>query len=361
MAKGSASSKLRRRQKSGFVDNGMISEWLAREAITCSGHWAHALKKASRKALLWPMEAATMVASGRALTELDGVGPRIAKLVSEWLKSPPATMEVEEKRLEFLTMAQALSVLTAHPEWAAQLKGDLQMHTRWSDGESEISTMAAAAVAKGHEYIAITDHTKGLKIAGGIDEKQLAEQGREIDTLNSTLKKTGTNFTILKSAEANLSTTGEVDMTRSALRKLDVVLCAFHSSLRTTDDQTERYLAAIRNPSLNILGHPQTRIYNHRKGLTADWHRVFAEAARLDKAVEIDGYADRQDLRISLLKIARLEGPRISMGTDSHHPWQLEFIDFSLAAACLAKIPPERILNFMPVEDLKAWARSSRS
>ena len=85
------------------------------------------------------------------------------------------------------------------------------------------------------------------------------------------------------------------------------------------------------NPAAQILGHPQGRIYNYRAGLNADWSRVFAEATRFDKAMEIDGYADRQDLKMSLLKIARQEGVRISLGTDAHHPWQLAFMNFSLA------------------------------
>jgi histidinol phosphatase-like PHP family hydrolase len=94
--------------------------------------------------------------------------------------------------------------------------------------------------------------------------------------------------------------------------------------------------------------------------LNADWPRVFAETARLDKAVEIDCYPDRQDLNVELLKIARAHGMRISLGTDAHHPWQLEFIELGLAAALRAKIPPDRILNFMPILELKTWAQRLR-
>lgn len=100
-------------------------------------------------------------------------------------------------------------------------------------------------------------------------------------------------------------------------------------------------------------------MFNYRLGLTADWSRTFAEAARLDKAVEIDCYADRQDLKVSLLKIARREGTRISLGTDAHHPWPLVFIDLGLAAACLARIPKDRIINFMRVDELKKWVQRS--
>jgi histidinol phosphatase-like PHP family hydrolase len=139
---------------------------------------------------------------------------------------------------------------------------------------------------------------------------------------------------------------------------LDFVLGSFHSSLRIAEDQTERYLAALRNANVQILGHPRGRIYNYRLGLKADWPRVFAEATRLDKALEIDCYPDRQDLNVALLKIAREHGTRISLGTDAHHPWQLEFIELGLAAAIVAKIPADRVVNFMPMRDLKNWAQA---
>jgi histidinol phosphatase-like PHP family hydrolase len=144
-------------------------------------------------------------------------------------------------------------------------------------------------------------------------------------------------------------------MDPSLLRKLELVLGCFHSALRKSEDQTSRYIAALRNPDIQILGHPQTRVYDRREGLQANWQKVFAEAVRLDKAVEIDGYADRQDLRLSLLMIAKKEGTRISLGTDAHHPEQLAYMDLSLAASILAKIPPERIVNFMTLPQLRKW------
>ncbi len=146
-------------------------------------------------------------------------------------------------------------------------------------------------------------------------------------------------------------------MVPESLLALDFVLGSFHSSLRTVEDQTERYLAALRNMNIQILGHPRGRIYNYRIGLKADWPRVFAEATRLDRALEIDCYPDRQDLNVALLKIAREHGTRISLGTDAHHPWQLEFIELGLAAAILAKISADRVVNFMPIRDLKSWAQ----
>ncbi|PYJ28972.1 MAG: hypothetical protein DME90_06355 [Verrucomicrobia bacterium] len=114
----------------------------------------------------------------------------------------------------------------------------------------------------------------------------------------------------------------------------------------------------MHNPRIQILGHPRGRIYNYRLGLSADWSRAFAEAAELDKAVEIDCYPDRQDLNVRLLRLARAEGARVSLGTDAHHPWQLGFIDLGLAAALRTKISAERIVNFMSLQELKNWTAS---
>jgi histidinol phosphatase-like PHP family hydrolase len=220
--------------------------------------------------------------------------------------------------------------------------------------------MAAAAQEHQYDYIAITDHSKGLKIAGGIDEAALGRQGKEIAATNADIRAAGGQLTVLRSIEMNLSPRGEGDMKSSALRRLDLILGSFHSALRKTEDQTERYLAAIRNPCVKILGHPRGRIYNYRLGLKADWSRVFAEAARLNKAIEIDCYPDRQDLNGALLKIAKKEGVRISLGTDAHHPWQLGFIELGLAAALRAKIAADHMLNFLPLKALQSWAKRFR-
>jgi DNA polymerase (family 10) len=342
------------------LNNATIAELLVREAESSTGHLGLALRRAAREAFLWPEEATDLATAGRSLTELDGIGPSLARRIHGWIERPPH-VEPPPLRREFITRAQARRVLAKHPGWQRRLKGDLQMHTRWSDGAGSIQDMATAAIERGYRYIAITDHTRSLKIAGGMDESRLREQGREIDELKRQLQTQHPDFTILRSAEVNLSPTGEGDMPSSALAELDLTMGCFHSALRTRDDQTARYLAGLRNPDIHILGHPQTRVYNRREGLQADWNRVFGEAARLDKAVEIDGYVDRQDLRISLLRIARREGVRISLGTDAHHPDQFAFMELSLASACLAKISPDRIINFLPVPELRQWIARLRA
>jgi histidinol phosphatase-like PHP family hydrolase len=346
---------VKKRAQERGVDNRLIAEWLACEAEHASHPIQRALRAAGRAAFLWPEEAADLVKQKRSLTELPKVGPFLERQILNWLAHPPTGEAVPEIRQGFLTWTEAQKILAEKPDWRSDLKGDLQMHTEWSDGSAPVREMAKAAMDRGYQYIAITDHGKKLKIAGGITEAELREQGREIDAIN---REFAGRFRILRSIELNLDTQGNGDMDAEALEELDLVLGAFHSSLRKTEDQTERYLAALKNPNLHILGHPRGRIFNYRLGLKADWAKVFALAAKLDKAVEIDSYPDRQDLNVDLLKLAKKAGVRISLGTDAHHPWQLQFIDFGLAAAVSAGIPKERVLNFMTGDELLKWARS---
>ena len=343
-----------------MLSNTDIAELLAQQAERETGILSRAYRRAARNAFLWPEEVSHLVAQNRSLTELRGIGPFIEKQIRQWIEKPRRSKTVAAIRRDFLSVVQARRLLSEQPAWTKKLRGDLQMHTRWSDGSGTVAEMAGAAANHSYEYIAITDHSKTLKIAGGIDERALKRQGVEIAKVNVALSKSAAHVTVLRSIEMNLNPRGEGDMSPDSLRSLDLVLGSFHSALRTTEDQTERYLAALRNPHVHILGHPRGRIYNFRIGLKADWPRVFAEAARLAKALEIDCYPDRQDLNVELLKIARDHGTRISLGTDAHHGWQLEFIDLGLAAALRAKIPAERILNFMPILELKAWAKCVR-
>jgi putative hydrolase len=343
------------------LSNARIAELLAEKAETAPPPLNRAFRRAARRAFLWPIEAAELRAAGKSLQELSGVGPYIEKLLVEWFKKEPSIGVLPAVRSDFLTWTEAQAILAKNPAIKHKLRGDLQMHSEWSDGTASIAEMADAATALHYEYIAITDHAKKLKIAGGIDEKELRDQGREIAEVNENLKRQGKSLRVLRSIELNLNPRGEGDMEIVSLAELDIVLGCFHSSLRHTEDQTERYLAALRNPSLHILGHPRGRIFNHRLGLQADWARVFAHAASLDKAVEIDCYPDRQDLNLELVKLARKQGCRLSLGTDSHGPSQLRFIDFGLATAVAAGLEPSRILNLMSREQLLGWVGSLRA
>ncbi len=344
-----------------MLTNAELAELLAQQAEKESGVLVRAFRRAARNALFWPESAAALIKQNRSLIELTAIGPFIAKCIQRWLEGTPATGgKPAPIRLDFLALADAKLLLTSKTEWSKLLRGDLQMHTRWSDGSGTVAQMGSAAVKREYEYIAITDHSKGLRIAGGIDERALRQQESEIRKTNRAISRAAGKVSVLRSIELNLNPRGEGDMDPRSLARLDLVLGSFDSSLRTIEDQTERYLAALRNPHIQILGHPRGRIYNFRLGLKADWPRVFAEAAELDKALEIDCYPDRQDLNVNLLKLARAAGARISLGTDAHHPWQLEFIHLGLAAALRARIPAERVVNFMPIQQLKKWVAQLR-
>ncbi len=334
-------------------DNAQIAEWLALAAEETTGHWQRALRRASRAAFLWPIEVRELIAEGRPLTELRAVGPATERLLTEWFKNPPSVVSPPALRRSFLTLTQARKILEADPSWARRYQGDLQMHSVWSDGAGTIAAMAEAAAQRGYKYIAITDHSKGLKIAGGLDEAELRAQGAEIKSLR-------TDVQVLRSIEVNLSPSGAVDMEAEALAELDLVVGSFHSALRVKGDQTERYLAALRNPHVQILGHPRGRIYNFRIGLEANWERVFEEAARLDKAIEVDSYPDRQDIDGELLVLARKASVRIAIDTDGHAPEQLHFAELGLATALQAGVEPGRIVNFMPQADLLRWSGQLR-
>ena len=318
--------------------NSQIAELLAIAGDDAKPPLNRAYRRASRKALLWEEEAACLYQEGRSLMELPGVGPYLEKIIRGWIEVSPIVACPPAIRENFFTLTKVRSILGGRPLWSQGVKGDLQMHSVWSDGSSSIQEMAEGGEARGYEYIAITDHSKGLKIAGGIDEKQLVQQAHEIAIVNESLRRADRAIRVLRSTEVNLSPRGEVDMDRASLAELDIVLGCFHSALRKKEDQTERYVAALRNPVIHILGHPRGRVYNFRDGLSADWAKVFGVAAELDKAVEIDSYPDRQDLSLDLLGLARKAGCRISIGTDAHSASQLRFIEFGLASALKAKI-----------------------
>src|SRR5207249_1855620 len=241
----------------------------------------------------------------------------------------------------FLSYAQAREVVASHADWRTGLEGDLQMHTDETDGAASVEDMVAAARALGHHYVAITDHSKTLRITNGMDETRLAAQGERIDALNAT----GMPTWALRAIEMDLTPEGAGDMDPAALARLDLVLGAFHSKLRLRDDQTERYLCALANPDVHVLAHPRGRIYNFRSGLTCDWERVARRAAETGTALEIDAYPDRQDLDVERLRVAAQAGAWISIGTDAHTPDELVYLDIGIAAAILAGISRERVLN----------------
>ena len=298
---------------------------------------------------MWPVEAGDLQEQGLPLTTLAKVGPWVAAQMLAHATDPVETPPV---RTGFLSWAEASQLSSG---FDGAVRGDLQAHTLWSDGHSTTDEMLAAAAARGYEYLLITDHSQGLEIAHGLTPQRFAEQWREFADLNGRHP-----VRLLRGIEMNIDEEGSGDMPEETLGELDVILGAFHSALRRKEDKTERYLAALRNPWVDVLAHPRCRMYGGRVGLHADWPRVFAEAQRLDKAIEVDGYPARQDVDVELLRCAVESGCRISFGSDSHHVVDLEFMTFSLGIAGAAGLAPERVINCMPATDLLAWAAEHR-
>ena len=339
------------------LTNGDLAELLSREAATQSEHRQRALRRAARAALWrWPTEAAVLRERDRPFTELALVGPWIARLIAGWFDADLEPPERPPLRLGFLTLSEARATLAEHPQWTRMYRGDLQVHTRWSDGSAPLATMAIEAIARGYEYVGITDHTKGLLIARGMDEATVRKQWREMDEVRAHLPK---RFTILRSLEMNLSPEGLGDMDEELLDELDVLVAAFHSKLRVKEDQTERYLRAVANPHVHVLAHPRGRRYDVRLGLRADWGRIARAAAERDLALEIDSWPDRQDLDVESLRAVAAAGTRVAIDTDAHSPDEPDFTEFGLAAAVRAGIAMERVVNFLPADELRAWARES--
>ena len=308
-----------------------------------------ALRRAGRAALMWPVEARELQARGDSLTALPRVGPWVA---AQMIEHAGDLVETPDVRAGFLSWAEASALA---PHFGGTVRGDLQAHTLWSDGHSTTDEMMAAAAARGYEFLLITDHSQGLDIAHGLSPERFVEQWHEFAELDGRYPTR-----LLRGIEMNIDEDGGGDMPDSTLAELDVILGAFHSALRRKEDKTGRYLAALRNPWLDVLAHPRCRMYSARVGLHADWPRVFAEAARLDKAIEVDGYPARQDIDVELLRLAVESGCRVSFGSDSHHVVDLDFMAFSRGIAAAADLSPERVINCMPADEVIAWAAEHR-
>jgi histidinol phosphatase-like PHP family hydrolase len=342
------------------LTNSQLTELLVAASEAEEGHRARSLRRAAWYAMAWEEEAAVLAEEGR-LTELPAVGPWVAGRIEAFLEEAPEVPEPPPLRHGFLSLAEARRIAAGNPDVRGALRADLQMHTTYSDGKASIRSMFEAAAARGHTYVAVTDHTKGLPIARGMDEEGFARQDREIAELNAELEARGDGAGILRAVEANLSPEGEPDMDPAWLAGRDLALGAFHSKLRLIEDQTERCLAAVQGGSIDVLAHPRGRKFNRRLGVQADWPRVLAAAAASGVAVEIDAFLDRQDLDVELATVARDAGAWVSIGTDAHRIEELRFIEIGVATVILAGVPRERVLNFLSREELLEWVAARRA
>jgi len=269
-------------------------------------------------------------------------------------------MDIERRRalrtnvLSRAGVLQVLSDTTLEGPTLAEYAGDLQMHSEWSDGSPTVAEITEACHARGYRFAAVTDHSHGLKIAGGMSMQEAAEQRRAIDEVNAA---TDGRFRLLQGIEANIDVEGNLDLSPEEASTFELVLAAPHSRLRKSEDQTPRMLRAVRNPAVRILAHPRGRIAGSRAGVLADWDAVFAEAAARGVAIEIDGDPARQDLDYVLARRALAAGCIFALDSDAHTTGQLTYSETALAHARLAGILPDRIVNCWGVERLVAWLR----
>jgi hypothetical protein len=234
------------------LSNADVGELLWHARGDADGHRRRALERASRAARFWPEEVHDLAVAGRSLTELRGVGPWVAARIHGWLDDPPDVPGPDETRRWFLTLAEVRRVLDAHPSWESTPCADLQVHTTFSDGRLRLEEVVPLARSLGRSFIAITDHSETLKIANGMTPAELADQGRMIGSINQGLEARGDSFRVLRAIEVDAFPDGTLDMDEASLASLDLVLGAFHSKLRLTEDQTDRYLATLRQPRLHI-------------------------------------------------------------------------------------------------------------
>lgn len=243
--------------------------------------------------------------------------------------------------------AGTLPRLVAHGD----LRGDLQIQTSWTDGANSIDEMATEARRHGLAYIAITDHTRGLGMAGGSDEAKLLRQVREIARLNRTLR----GITVLTGAEVNINRDGSLDIADDTLARLDVVGIAVHSHFNLPrGEMTARIIRAMRNPHADILFHPTGRIINRREAYQIDIDAVVAEAKATGTVLEIDAYPERLDLRDDHIRRAVRAGVKLTIDSDAHSVNHIRYLSFGVDQARRGWAEKDDILNTRPLEGFLA-------
>jgi putative hydrolase len=292
------------------------------------------------------------------LKDLKGVGPKTAAVIVQAHKGqvPEYLTKLEQDLAELVPMADDVA------EFRAALRGDLHLHSDWSDGGSPIREMAEAAIAIGHEYMALTDHSPRLTVANGLTPARLEKQLDEVAALNQELSP----FRILTGIECDINVDGSLDQTEELLGRLDVVVASVHSDLRAdSKSMTERMLRAVANPHTDVLGHCTGRLVIGRKQRngeqkprpesTFDAEAVFAACVEFGTAVEINSRPERLDPPRRLLTLATELGCEFAIDTDAHAPGQLDWQYNGVERAIECGVEPDRVINTKAAEDLLAW------
>ncbi|WP_336213574.1 PHP domain-containing protein [Nonomuraea sp. LPB2021202275-12-8] len=302
-----------------------------------------------------PREELVRLAESGGLARLPGIGKVTALVVTEALKGQVPTYLRRMRATEGADLDDETAALRA------ALKGDLHTHSDWSDGGSPIDEMAEAAIALGHEYLALTDHSPRLKIANGLPADRLREQLDRVDELNRRLSP----FRILTGIEVDIDLDGGLDQEPELLERLDVVVASVHSKLRMpAQEMTRRMVTAIANPRVDVLGHCTGRIVRaggergaRRPESEFEAEIVFEACRRFGVAVEINSRPDRLDPPKRLLRQAYEQGCVFAVDSDAHAPGQLDWQRYGCERAARCGIEPARIVNTWPLEELLAWAR----
>ena len=355
----------------------MIAAGLLHDMAAVQGNQRSQLgyKRAAKAVIGLPLLISDLVEAG-TLRDVPYIGPSSARVITEVVETGgsatvdaavaasahgPRVLALRQLRSNFLSqfaMEQALARPAAEGVVSkGSFRGDFQMHSNWSDGGERIEVMARACLSLGQTCLGITDHSHGLPIARGMSMADVARQHREIDRLNRRLEG---SFRVFKGIEANILADGELDLQPDERAVFEFVVASPHSMLRRDHDQTSRMLKAVQQPGVAILGHPQGRIFNSRRGVMADWPRIFAAAARRRVAIEIDGNWHRQDLPFDLAAQALDAGCLFALDSDAHSIGELRFTDYSIAHARLAGIPSERVINCWSNERLDEWMGERR-
>jgi len=263
------------------------------------------------------------------------------KLDLEWI--PP---ELREARGEIEAAQEGkLPKLVDYDD----LKGDLQVQTNWTDGANSIEEMVKAAIDCGLKYIAITDHTKTLAMTGGLDEKEIKEQIKEIEKLN---KKYEGKIKILTGAEVNILPDGSLDISDEVLKILDFVGASVHSHFNLDRySQTKRIIKAMQNPNVDCIFHLTTRIINRRKEIDVDLDEIFKVASKTNTLLEINAYPDRLDLKDTYILEAKKYGIKFVIDSDAHSTLHFKFLKYGLAQARRGWCQKSDILNTLDLKD----------